>query len=139
MKFLFALLLLLAPTQQALAQEPKKPQSMRDAAESFRICRTILKEDRDRSAGRRVAQAWIDSAPSGAEERQPRRELMESMVEAYTDYMKERKAYGAIGCSEGIFDRVQNQNWSSFHQGIREVLMKEGMAELMTPGSAPGQ
>ena len=64
---------------------------------------------------------------------------MESMVEAYTDYMKERKAYGAIGCSEGIFDRVQNQNWSSFHQGIREVLMKEGMAELMTPGSAPGQ
>ena len=88
MKFLFALLLLLAPTQQALAQEPKKPQSMRDAAESFRICRTILKEDRDRSVGRRVAQAWIDSAPSGAEERQPRRELMESMVEAYTDYMK---------------------------------------------------
>ena len=81
MKFLFALLLLLAPTQ-ALAQEPKKPQSMRDAAESFRICRTILKEDRDRSAGRRVAQAWIDSAPSGAEERLPRRELMESMVEA---------------------------------------------------------
>ena len=138
MKFLFALLLLLAPTQ-ALAQEPKKPQSMRDAAESFRICRTILKEDRDRSAGRRVAQAWIDSAPSGADEQLQRVELMPSMVKAYSDYMGERKAYGAIGCSEGIFDRVQNQNWSSFHQGIREVLMKEGMAELMTPGTPPGQ
>ena len=83
MKFLFALLLLLAPTQ-ALAQEPKKPQSMRDAAESFRICRTILKEDRDRSAGRRVAQAWIDSAPSGADEQLQRVELMQSMVKAYS-------------------------------------------------------
>lgn len=138
MKILLSLLLLLAPTQ-ALAQEQKKPQTMRDAADSFRICRTILKEDRDRSAGRRVAQAWIDSAPSGAEERLPRRELMQSMIKAYAAYMSERKAYGAIGCSEGIFDRVQNQNWSSFHQGIREVLMKQGMGELMTPGTTPGQ
>ena len=48
-------------------------------------------------------------------------------------------AMGAIGCSEGILDRVENQNWSSFHQGIREVLMKEGMGELMTPGTTPGQ
>ena len=53
--------------------------------------------------------------------------------------MGERKAYGAIGCSEGILDRVENQNWSSFHQGIREVLMKEGMGELMTPGTTTGQ
>ena len=128
MKILLSLLLLLAPTH-TLAQEQKKPQSMRDAADSFRICRTIPEERRDVSAGRRVAQAWIDSAPSGAEERLPRRELMEAMV----------KAYGAIGCSEGIFDRVENQNWSSFHQGIREVLMKEGMGDLMTPGTAPGQ
>ena len=55
------------------------------------------------------------------------------------DYMGERKAYGAIGCSEGILDRVENQNWSSFHQGIREVLMKQGMGDLMTPGTPAGQ
>ena len=54
-------------------------------------------------------------------------------------YMGERKAYGAIGCSEGILDRVENQNWSSFHQGIREVLMKQGMGDLMTPGTPAGQ
>ena len=138
MKILLSLLLLLAPTN-TLAQEQKKPQSMRDAADSFRICRTIPEEKRDLSAGRRVAQAWIDSAPSGAEENLPRPELMQAMVKAYANYMGERKAYGAIGCSEGIFDRVENQNWSSFHQGIREVLMKEGMGDLMTPGTAPGQ
>ena len=74
MKILLSLLLLLA--HAAMAQEQKKPQSMRDAADSFRICRTIPEERRDLSAGRRVAQAWIDSAPSGAEERLPRRELM---------------------------------------------------------------
>ena len=138
MKILLSLLLLLAPTP-AMAQEQKKPQTMRDAADSFRICRTIAQEERDLSAGRRVAQAWIDSAPSGAEERLPRRDLMQAMVKAYAAYMGERKAYGAIGCSEGILDRVENQNWSSFHQGIREVLMKEGMGELMTPGTTAGQ
>ena len=138
MKILLSLLLLLAPPA-AMAQEQKKPQSMRDAADSFRICRTIPEERRDLSAGRRVAQAWIDSAPSGTEERLPRRELMEAMVKAYAAYMGERKAYGAIGCSEGILDRVENQNWSSFHQGIREVLMKQGMGDLMTPGTTAGQ
>ena len=65
--------------------------------------------------------------------------LMEAMVKAYAAYMGERKAYGAIGCSEGILDRVENQNWSSFHQGIREVLMKQGMGDLMTPGTNAGQ
>ena len=29
--------------------------------------------------------------------------------QAYAAYMGERKAYGAIGCSEGILDRVENQ------------------------------
>ena len=88
MKILLSLLLLLAPTA-AMAQEQKKPQSMRDAADSFRICRTIAQEERDLSAGRRVAQAWIDSAPSGAEERLPRRDLMQAMVKAYAAYMGE--------------------------------------------------
>ena len=46
MKILLSLLLLLAPTA-AMAQEQKKPQSMRDAADSFRICRTIPEERRD--------------------------------------------------------------------------------------------
>ena len=64
---------------------------------------------------------------------------MEAMVKAYTAYMSESKSFGAIGCSEGILDRVENQNWSSFHQGIREVLMKEGMGDLMTPGTTSGQ
>ena len=62
MKILLSLLLLLAPTA-ALAQEQKKPQSMRDAADSFRICRTIPEEKRDLSAGRRVAQAGLIRLP----------------------------------------------------------------------------
>ena len=39
---------------------------------------------------------------------------MEAMVKAYAAYMGERKAYGAIGCSEGILDRVENQTGAAF-------------------------
>ena len=55
MKILLSLLLLLAPTA-AMAQEQKSRKAC-DAADSFRICRTIPEERRDVSAGRRVAQA----------------------------------------------------------------------------------
>ena len=44
---------------------------------------------------------------------------MEAMVKAYAAYMGERKAYGAIGCSEDILDRVENQNWSSCRASAR--------------------
>ena len=128
MKYLLPLLLLAA--MPALAG----PQTMQDAAKAFRVCRQIPKADRDLKTGRQAAQAWLDSSPSGADERLPRVELLQAMVKAYGKAMRERGAYTAMGCSEGILDRVETENWSSFHQGVREVLKQQGMGELLRPG-----
>ena len=69
-----AVLLILVMTAGAQAQPAR--QTMKDAANAFKVCRQIAKNDRDEKVGRQAAQAWLDSAPTAAEEALPRDELL---------------------------------------------------------------
>ena len=39
----------------------------------------------------------------------------------------------AMGCSQGVLDRVQNLNWSPFHAGVQTVLKANGLADVIKP------
>lgn len=109
-----ALLMLLVA---AAAQAQPGRQTMKDAANAFKVCRQIAKSDRDQTVGRQAAQAWLDSAPTAAQEALPRDALLQSMVRAYSKEMRKQGQLIAMGCSQGVLERELPRNWSSFHQG----------------------
>ena len=127
-----ALLLILLMAAGAQAQPSR--QTMKDAANAFKVCRQIAKNDRDEKVGRQAAQAWLDSAPSAAEEALPRDQLLQAMVRAYSQEMRQKGQWIAMGCSQGVLERELPRNWSSFHQGVRSVLQQQGMGPLLEPG-----
>ena len=126
-----ALLMLLVA---AAAQAQPGRQTMKDAANAFKVCRQIAKSDRDQTVGRQAAQAWLDSAPTAAQEAMPRDVLLQSMVRAYSKEMRKQGQLIAMGCSQGVLERELPRNWSSFHQGVRSVLLQQGMGALLVPG-----
>jgi hypothetical protein len=126
-----ALLMLLVA---AAAQAQPGRQTMEDAANAFKVCRQIPKSDRDQTVGRQAAQAWLDSAPTAAQEALPRDALLQSMVRAYSKEMRQQGQLIAMGCSQGVLERELPRNWSSFHQGVRSVLLQQGMGALLVPG-----
>ncbi|RCL51249.1 MAG: hypothetical protein DBW85_09725 [Synechococcus sp. MED-G71] len=126
-----ALLMLLVA---AAAQAQPGRQTMKDAANAFKVCRQIAKSDRDQTVGRQAAQAWLDSAPTAAQEAMPRDALLQSMVRAYSKEMRKQGQLIAMGCSQGVLERELPRNWSSFHQGVRSVLLQQGMGALLVPG-----
>ena len=129
----FALLLLVA-LSPAAALAQGNAQTMQDAANAFKVCRQIAKPDRDETVGRQAAQAWLDSAPTASEEALPRDALMQAMVKAYSTEMREQGQLIAMGCSQGVLDRALLQNWGPFQQGIRSVLVQEGLGGILKPG-----
>jgi hypothetical protein len=126
-------LLIALPQPQALGQG--KRQTMAQAAEALDVCRRIGKADRDQMVGEQAAQAWIASRPGAAAERQDGASLLRAMVETYAGTMQKEGQLIAMGCSQGVLDRVLPLNWSPFHQGVRLVLQRNGMGELLSPNS----
>ena len=126
-------LLITLPQPPALAQA--KRQTMVQAAEALDVCRRIAKADRDQLVGEQAAQAWIASRPGAAAERQDGANLLRAMVETYASTMQKEGQLIAMGCSQGVLDRVLPLNWSPFHQGVRLVLQRNGMGELLSPNN----
>ncbi|MDA0291205.1 MAG: hypothetical protein O2922_04340 [Cyanobacteria bacterium] len=124
-------LIALKAGQEANAQEAK--QTMADAAQAMDVCRTVPKADRDEMVGEQVTRAWLATAPGAAAEKQDKSNLLLSMVDTYSKAMQKDGQFIAMGCSQGVIDRVQNLNWSPFHSGVKTVLRMNGMGYLINP------
>ncbi len=117
--------------QETNAQETK--QTMADAAQAMDVCRKVPKADRDEMVGEQVTRAWLATAPGAAAEKQDKSNLLRSMVDTYSKAMQKDGQLIAMGCSQGVLDRVQNLNWSPFHSGVNSVLRVNGMGDLIKP------
>ena len=117
--------------QEAKAQAAK--QTMADAAQAMDVCRKVPKADRDEMVGEQVTRAWLATAPGAAAEKQDKANLLRSMVDTYSKAMQQDGQLIAMGCSQGVLDRVQDLNWSPFHSGVSSVLKVNGMGDLIKP------
>lgn len=108
-------------------------QTMAEAAQAMDVCRRVPKADRDEMVGEQVSRAWLATGPSAAAEKQDKLNLLRSMVDAYAKAMQADGQLIAMGCSQGVLDRVQNLNWSPFHAGVQTVLKANGLADLIKP------
>ena len=104
-----------------------------DEKRIVRVCRRVPKADRDEMVGEQVSRAWLATGPSAAAERQDKLNLLRSMVDAYAKAMQADGQLIAMGCSQGVLDRVQNLNWSPFHAGVQTVLKANGLADVIKP------
>ena len=118
---------------QLVAKAQQAKQTMMEAAEAMDVCRRVPKPDRDEMLGEQVSRAWLATAPNAAAEKQDKSTLLRDMVEAYSKAMQADGQLIAMGCSQGVLDRVQGLNWSPFHVGVSTVLKANGMGGLINP------
>lgn len=112
-------------------------QTMQQAAEALQVCRRIPKADRDRAVGEQAALAWVESRPDRRAEALQGSALLAAMGEVYADRMRQEGQLIAMGCSQGVLERVLPQQWSAVHSGARDMLLRLGMGDRLTPGATP--
>lgn len=132
---LLPLLLGLAATAGHGQTRPQ--QTMQQAAEALQVCRRIPKPDRDRAVGEQAALAWVESRPDRNAEALRGSALLAAMGEVYADRMRQEGQLIAMGCSQGVLERVLPQQWSTVHTGARDMLIRLGMGDRLSPGVAP--
>jgi len=129
--------LLLGLAATAAHSQTRPQQTMQQAAEALQVCRRIPKPDRDKAVGEQASLAWVESRPDRNAETLQGSALLAAMGEVYADRMRQEGQLIAMGCSQGVLERVLPQQWSAVHAGAREMLIRLGMGDRLSPGVAP--
>jgi hypothetical protein len=129
--------LLMGLAATAAHSQTRPQQTMQQAAEALQVCRRIPKADRDRAVGEQAALAWVESRPDRRAEALQGSALLAAMGEIYADRMRQEGQLIAMGCSQGVLERVLPQQWSAVHSGARDMLLRLGMGDRLTPGATP--
>jgi hypothetical protein len=87
--------------------------------------------------GEQASLAWVESRPDRNAETLRGSALLAAMGEVYADRMRQEGQLIAMGCSQGVLERVLPQQWSAVHAGAREMLIRLGMGDRLSPGVAP--
>ncbi|MFW6730781.1 MAG: hypothetical protein ACODUE_03440 [Synechococcus sp.] len=132
-----ALLPLLLGLSATMVHSQNRPrQTMQQAAEALQVCRRIPKSDRDRAVGEQAALAWVEGRPDRTAEALRGSALLAAMGEVYADRMRTEGQLIAMGCSQGVMERALPQQWSAVHEGARDMLIRLGMGDRLSPGVA---